>query len=385
MTAPYDPEDREKVVAKLPAALRQELKVRAAQLGIDIKDAVTEGVHAWREDASAAMQVDTSGGASFATYLPTGLYAAFKDDCKARDIAYNQGIAQSIRLWLDTHPLTGRRRPEAEGARRIVVCNQKGGVGKSAISNGLSQALAETGARVAVIDFDPQGHLTRHLGQEMLAIKDPSLAKHMLGEADGRIRDLLVPIEHGALAGRLFLMPSCKDAFLLDAKLATTRHVRTKETALEKALEELEKEFDYVVVDCPPSLGYTMDTALYYARTRDGESPRSSGVVIPVQAEDTSADAYDMLSEQIEDLVDDLDIEIAQLGFVVNLYDGRKGFVVTSSLDSWKSFGDPPVITVIGDLKEQREAVRLKLPLLHYAPDCEQAESMREIARKVTS
>ncbi|MEU9037433.1 ParA family protein [Streptomyces sp. NPDC048352] len=386
MTAPYDPEVREKVVAKLPASLRQELKVRAAQLGVDIQDAVTEGIHAWRADASAATPVDTSGASSFSTYLPTGLYGEFKDDCRTREIPYNQGVAQSIRLWLDTHPSpTGRRRPSHEGARRIVVCNQKGGVGKSAISNGLSQALAETGARVCVIDFDPQGHLTRHLGADMLGIKQPSLAKHMLGEIEGRIRDLLVPIEHGVFAGRLFLLPSCKDAFLLDARLATTRHVRTKETALEKALEELEKEFDYIVVDCPPSLGYTMDTALYYARTREGEAPKTSGLIVPVQAEDTSADAYDMLSEQLEDLIDDLDIDIAQLGFVVNLYDSRKGYVVTSSLNSWKEFGDPPVITVIADLKEQREAVRVKLPLLHYAPDCEQSEAMREIARRIAA
>ena len=385
MTAPYDPEDREKVVAKLPSPLRQELKVRAAQWGIDIKDAVTEGVEAWRQDPSAAVPVDTSGASSFSTYLPTGLYAAFKEDCKAREIAYNQGIAQSIRLWIDTHPVTGRRRPEVEVARRIIMGNQKGGVGKSAISNGVAQALAETGARVCVIDFDPQGHLTKHLGQEMIGIDNPSLAKHMLGEVGGRVRDLLVPIEYGAFAGRLFLLPACKDAFLLDAKLATTRHVRTRETALEKALEEVEKEFDYIVVDCPPSLGYTMDNALYYARTREGEPRQASGVIIPVQAEDTSADAYDMLNDQIEDLVDDLDIEVAQLGFVVNLYDSRKGFVVTSSLESWKAFGDPPVITVIGDLKEQREAVRLKQPLLHYAPECEQAESMREIARRVAA
>ncbi len=106
---------------------------------------------------------------------------------------------------------------------------------------------------------------------------------------------------------------------------------------------------------------------------------------MPVQSEDTSADAYDMLIEQIEDLVDDLDIEVTQLGFVVNLYDSRKGYVVTSSLESWKSFEDPPVLTVIPDLKEQREAVRLKESLLHYSPDCEQSECMREIARKVAA
>ncbi|MFD6113825.1 ParA family protein [Streptomyces yangpuensis] len=382
MTAPYDPSDREKVVVKLPPALRHELKVRAAQLSVDIQDAVTDGVHAWRSDPSAAKSVDTSGGSSFATYLPSGLYGDFKKDCKAQGVAYNQGVAQSIRLWLDTHTMPALVRPDH--VRRFVVCNQKGGVGKSAVSAGLAEALAEAGARVCVIDFDPQGHLTLHLGHKHLAIKEPSLAKHMLGEADGPIRDLLIPIEHDEFHGRLFLLPACKDAFLLDAKLATTRHVRVKETALEKAIEELEKDFDYIVVDCPPSLGYTMDTALYFARNRDGEDPQASGLLVVVQAEDTSADAYDMLHEQIEDIEGDLDVAITQLGFVVNLYDARKGWIATSSLDGWEQFGDPPVLAVIPDLKEQREAVRLKRPLLEYAPDCDQAIAMRDLKKALT-
>jgi chromosome partitioning protein len=73
-------------------------------LGVDIKDAVTEGVEAWRTDDSSHAQVDTSGGASFATYLPTGLYGQFKKVCKERETAFNQGLAQAIRLWLDSHP-----------------------------------------------------------------------------------------------------------------------------------------------------------------------------------------------------------------------------------------------------------------------------------------
>ncbi|MFD8440549.1 ParA family protein [Streptomyces microflavus] len=382
MTAPYNPDDREKVVAKLPAPLRQELKVRAAELGVDIKDAVTEGVHAWRSDDTPRPQVDTSGGSSFATYLPTGLYGEFKNVCKTRGIPFNQGIAQSIRLWLDSHP-SPRRVPRTTGARRLVFGNQKGGVGKTATSAGVAEALAEIGQRVLLVDFDPQCHLTKQLGYEMLAIDDPSLAKHMLGEGKRALRELLVPIEEGVFGGRLFLLPGCKDAFLLDAKLATTRHVRIKEIALEKALEPLESEFDFIVIDCPPSLGYSMDTALYYARTRDGEEPRASGVVIPVLAEDSSADAYDMLFDQIEDLTSDLAIEISKLGFIVNMYDSRKGYIATSSLDSWKAIGDPQVLGIVPERKEQREASRLKQPLLASAPDCEQSEVMRTIALAV--
>ncbi|MEU2855646.1 ParA family protein [Streptomyces syringium] len=383
MTAPYKPEDREKVVSKLPSALRRELKVRAAQLGIDIQDAVTEGLSAWRTTQDLP-QVDTSGGGPFSTYLPVGMQGTIKADCKARAVSFAQGLAQAVQLWLDSHPAT-RRSPRPTGARRLIFGNQKGGVGKTATASGVAQALAEMGNRVCLVDFDPQGHLTKQLGFIHLPIDEPSLAKHMLGEARGEIRDLLIPIEDGCFGGRLFLLPGCKDAFLLDAKLATSRHVRVKETALEKALEPIEQMFDFIVIDCPPSLGYTMDTALYYARTRDDEDEGTSGIFIPVLAEDSSADAFDMLDEQIQDLSDDMDITIISLGFVVNMYDSRRGYIATSSLDQWKQIGDPPVVVVIPDQSEQRKAVRLKQPLLVYAPESEQADAMRTIALRVAA
>ncbi|MBW1603541.1 ParA family protein [Streptomyces sp. JJ66] len=384
MTAPYGPGEREKVVSKLPPMLRQELKVRAAQLSVDIKDAVTEGIQAWRSTTEPLATVDTSGGTPFSTYIPTGLNADFKADCASHGLSYTQGIAQAIRLWLDTHPYsTNRRQKRPTGARRIIMGNQKGGVGKSTTAAGVAEALAEMGYRVCVVDFDAQCHLTQQLGLKMIGIDEPSVAKHMLGEAKGELADLLVPIEAETFGGRLFVLPGCKDAFLLDAKLATTRHVRVKETALEKALEPIEQDFDYIIIDCPPSLGYTMDTAIYYARTRDGEEEGTSGIFIPVQAEDSSADAFDMLYDQIQDLSNDLDLDIALLGFIVTLYDARRGYVATSSLDNWKQVGDPPVIAVIPQMKDQLEAVRLKQPLLSYAPTCDQASAMRTIARSV--
>ncbi|MFJ4858662.1 ParA family protein [Streptomyces sp. NPDC088730] len=381
MTAPYDPDDREKVVAKLPAALRRELKVRAAELSEDIQDAVTAGVSAWIElDSHPA--VDTSGGASFSTYLPTGLYGRLKAASAARKHSYNQGVAQSIRHWLDSHPSPRPAAPRTTGARRIVFGNQKGGVGKTSVSAGVAQALAEMGQRTLLVDFDPQGHLTRQLGYEMLEVEAASLAKHMLAETGGLVRDLFVPIEGGDFEGRLWLLPSCKDAFLLDAKLATTRAVRIKETALERVLNEVEQDFDFIIIDCPPSLGYTMDTALYYGRTRKDEEEGQSGLVVPVQAEDSSGDAYDMLADQVDDLCEDLKVDIATVGFVVNLYDARNGYIATSSLESWQNM-DEPVLGVVPELKEQREAVRHKKPLLAYEPDCEQAQVLRSIAKRI--
>lgn len=383
MTAPHSPKEREKVVSKLPASLRQELKIRAAQLSMDIKDAVTEGVQTWRQHTGELPLVDTSGGSPFSTYLPIGLPAGLKADCEAKGISYAQGIAQAIRLWLDANKLTLRKSTTAT-CRRLAFANQKGGVGKTSTSAGVAQGLAEAGFTVCLIDYDPQCHLTRGLGQEYIPSGSPSLASHMVGEARGHnLADLLIPIEPEYFGDRLQLLPGCKDGFLLDAKLVTSNYARVKETALSKALAPLEERFDFIIIDCPPSLGYAMDNALYYVQRRDEELEGASGAYIPVLAEDSSADAYDMLTEQIDDLADDLGVTIDQLGFVVNLYDPRKGYIVTSSLEAWKAIEKPPVVAVLNDLSEQRKAVRLRRALLAYEPTSELAASMRALVRHI--
>jgi len=383
MASPYPDGEREKVASKLPGTLRQQLKVRAAELGLDIQDAVTDGITAWRALESSLPAVDTSGAESFSTWLPTGLYDAFKTDCAARGVSYTQGLAQSVRRWLDVHPSPAHR-PVTGIPQRKIVCNQKGGVGKTAISAGIAQAYAEAGNRVLLVDYDPQGHLSEQLGVEQIAPGHDSLVAHMCGEGKGDLRDLIVAIEDPRFEKRLHLLPACFDGFLLDAKIATNSRIRHRETALERALEPLEQEFDVVVVDCPPSLGMAMDAAIYYGRRRKDEAAQISGVIIPVLAEDSSATAYAMLADQIESLRDDLRLDIGYLGLVVNLYDGRRGYVATSSLAQWKELGEPKVLAVIGDLKEQREAVRVQQPLLSYAPHSDQAEAMRQIARSTS-
>lgn len=276
--------------------------------------------------------------------------------------------------------------------RRKIVANQKGGVGKTALSSGIAQAFAEgdeykalslkgLGRRTLVVDFDPQGHLTKQLGLEPLPMDRDTLVKHMTGEAQGDIRELIVPIIDERFGKRLYLLPASADAFLLDVKLSTTR---ARESSLERALEPLEENIDEIVIDCPPSLGLTMDCAIYYGRRRDGEEQGKSGVLIPVEAEDSSADAFTLLTNQIEDLGEDMRIPIEYLGLVVNKYDSRRGYIATSSLEQWQNIGDPRVIGVVPDRKEQREAVRAKEGLLTYASTSSQAEIMREIAGAVS-
>lgn len=383
MALPYPDGDREKVASKLPSALQQQLKIRCAELGLDIQDAVTTAISDWRTISRPAPDIDTAGAKSFSTWLPTGLYDQFKETCTERAVSYTQGLAQSVRVWLDANP-SPRSDARGDDPVRIVVCNQKGGVGKTAVSAGVAQAYAEEGKRVLLIDYDPQGHLSEQLGVPQIEPDHDSLVAHMRGESDGDLRELITVIKDERFEKRLHLLPSCFDGFLLDSSLgilSAQKRGFQKESSLEMALRPVESEYDVIIVDCPPSLGIAMDAGLYYGRRRRGEAVGKSGVLIPVLAEDSSATAYTMLSQQIDDLCDDLRMEIDYLGLVVNLYDSRRGYVATSSLDQWKNIGDPPVLAIISDLKEQREAVRMRMPLLSYAPHCDQAEAMRQIAR----
>lgn len=378
--------DRKKVVSKLPGALRTELKVRAAELTIDIQDAVAQALTDWATVDGPLPPVDTAKADSFATWLPEELYNGFKQDCARLGIPYVQGLSQAVRLWLETHP-SPRRRPVTGIPHRKIVCNQKGGVGKTTVSAGIAQALAEDtdlgglGMRVLLVDYDPQGHLTKQLGLPQLPHDGESLAKFMSGQARGDIRDLVVTVEESRFGKRLDVLPACADAFLLDVMIVQARN---RQATLERALEPLEPHYDAVIIDCPPSLGMAMDAAIYYGRRRDGEAAGVSGAVITVLAEDSSADAYTMLIEQIESGNTDWRVEVDYLGLVVNAYDSRDGYVVTSALQAWRQLGDPPVIGVIPRLKEQREAARARRPLLAYAPHSEQADIMRNIARKIS-
>ena len=378
MTTPQSGTKPSKVVPALPPPLRQELRLRAAALGVDRHHAVAQALAAWRTVTDPLPAEDTGGAVSCTVLLPPGAYADFRNDCAERGVSATQGFAQAVRLWLREHADTGH---SPAPARRFVVCNQKGGVGKTATGSGLAQALAERGQRVLLVDYDPQGHLSDQLGVPLIADGEESLARQMCGESRSPVDALVVPIGEPYFGDRLWLLPACLDAFLLDVRLS---QVRARELALERALGPLECGFDAVVVDCPPSLGLSVDAALYYARNREGEPPGSSGVIVPVQAEDASATAYRMLADQIDDLAEDMNVQISTLGLVVNLYDARRGFIATSSLEKWKALGDPAVLAVVPDRKEQREAVRMHRPLLAYSPECEQAFALRELARSLS-
>ncbi|MFJ8546345.1 ParA family protein [Streptomyces sp. NPDC093586] len=380
MSIPSPRGEREKLITALTPQLRRHLKIRAFEHGMDIQDATEHAIKAWYT-ADQVPDVDTTGAKTWGTFLPAGEPEAFKNACNERGVTYVQGLAQALTLWLEAHPSPASPLTE-QPVIRVIVANQKGGVGKTFISSGIAQALAEAGHRVLIVDYDPQGHLTAELGFEDLMYEDDveTLLMHMDGTAKGDVHDLLVALDQERFGERLHLLPASDDAFLRDVALSK---VSFSEAALERALEPLEDDYDIIIIDGPPSLGLNMDTALYYVRRRDGELSDRSGVITPVWANKASHRAFRLLRAQMEDLCRKGRITIDYLGLVINAYDSRRGKLVKENRDQWERSSSPAVLAVIGDLKEGREAADGEIPLLEYAPDSEHAQAMRDLAKEL--
>jgi chromosome partitioning protein len=376
------PVEREKLITAMAPELRRQLKIRASERDLALQEAAELAIGDWlATPGHRPVEIKPDVHRPWGTYLPVGMPAAFKDACNTRGVTYIQGLAQAVSCWIAG--LTPAMAAMGQPVLRVVVCNQKGGVGKTFLSGGLAQGLAEMGLRVLLVDYDPQGHLTQGMGLELIDEDDISLLDHMTGQAKGHdLRELLVTLPQPRFGGRLDVLPACIDAYLADALLG---QVRVSHTSVERALAPIEVDYDAVVFDGPPSLGMALDAALYYCRRREVERAQRSGVLIPVNADIYSYNAYKMLRRQIDDLAVDADADIDYLGLVLNEYDSRQGQVVQRSHNSWLEFVDPGVLVVIKALKEPKEAAAAKTPLLEYAPSSEHATVMRELAKEVAA
>lgn len=315
-------------------------------------------------------------------FLPAGSPARFTQECEYRGITKVQGMAQAITLWLDMHPSPSQRLV-SQPVKRILVGNQKGGVGKTFVAAGLAQAMAEAGQRVLLVDYDPQGHLTSRLQIPGLPEGADSLLKHMLGEADRHLARSLVALPQERFGGRLHILPASKDAFLMDAKLALLQVGR--DTCLARALAPIEDGYDVIVLDGPPNLGLAIDLAINYVQRRPGELIDHSGILIPVWSDRSSFDAYEMLNEQIDTHCRMTGAVVDQLGFVINAYDSRKGVGTRGFYDGWNQLTTPGVLATLKDAVEGRESSDYQIPLLEHAPDSGQAQVMRGLAKELAA
>ena len=185
--------------------------------------------------------------------------------------------------------------------RIIAVANQKGGVAKTTTVHAIASALVERGRSVLTVDLDPQASLTYAMGIEGDDL-DTTLHDVMMGRAS--VDDVLWE-SHG-----IDLVPSSIDLAGAEVHLIT----RTgREYVLDRALRPVEERYDYVIIDCPPSLGILTVNALTAARE----------VLVPLQAELLTQRGLDALLETVSDVRLYTNPDLTVLGVVVTMYDAR--------------------------------------------------------------
>lgn len=188
-------------------------------------------------------------------------------------------------------------------AQVAAICNQKGGVGKTTLTINLGAALSQMGAKVLLVDLDPQGHLTEGIGLSDEYLQSPAtLYNALVGKKPTDPTSLVRKSPHEAL----WVIPASYELMLAEQALYMARN---REHKLRSLLTNLEDDFDWILIDCPPVLGNLTDNALNAARR----------VIVPIQAEATSVRAVELLFDQIESIERGLSIQIDVLAVVPNL------------------------------------------------------------------
>jgi chromosome partitioning protein len=242
-------------------------------------------------------------------------------------------------------------------ARTIAFANQKGGVAKTTTTLSVGVALAEQGVRVLAVDLDPQGALTYALGI------DPDTV-------DETINDVLVrrlPVEKVIVSREIDVVPANIDLAGAEAVLLAKTG---REYALERSLREVDGSYDYILIDCPPSLGILTINGLTAAQE----------VLIPLQCEALSHRGVGQLLETLGDIRHFTNPELSVLGIIPTMFDGRSLHAQKVLADVGQRYDvrvlEPPIRKSI----KFAEASQAGRSILSYAPSHPGADAYRQIA-----
>jgi chromosome partitioning protein len=249
-------------------------------------------------------------------------------------------------------------------ARVIAMCNQKGGVGKTTSTINLGAALAEYGRKVLLVDFDPQGSLSVGLGLNPHEM-DLSIYNLLL-EPGVRIEDVVVPT---GVEG-MDLLPSNIDLSAAEVQLV---HEVAREQTLQRVLAPAVDDYDFVIIDCQPSLGLLTINAL----------TASDGVIVPLECEYFALRGVALLKTTIDKVQQRLNPKLKIDGVLGTMYDGRTLHgreVMERLVQAW---GDTVFHTVIRRTVKFSDSTVAGEPITSYAGSSAGAEAYRQLAREV--
>ena len=249
-------------------------------------------------------------------------------------------------------------------AKIISMCNQKGGVGKTTTTINLGACLAEAGRKVLLVDLDPQGALSAGLG-----------IRH--DELDITVYDLLIDnrtsihsaIHHTGVPD-MDVVPANID--LSAAEIQLVNEVGREQT-LARALRPVMKEYDFIILDCQPSLGLLTVNALAC----------SHGVIIPMECEYFSLRGLALLTDTVEKVSDRLNFDLEILGILVTMFDRRTSHAREVMSRVVEVFGDRVFDSVITRTVRFPETSVAGEPIISWAPNSQGAQQYRNLALEV--
>ena len=245
----------------------------------------------------------------------------------------------------------------------VAVANQKGGVGKTTTTVNLGACLAEMGKRVLLMDLDPQGHVSSGLGVEKSTINS---CMYDVVINNVPLRDIILPTAFK----NLWLAPSTID--LAGAELELVPAI-SRETRLREALAGYRGQYDFLFIDCPPSLGLLTVNALTAADT----------LLVPIQCEYYALEGLSQLMNTIHLVRTHLNPDLQLEGVLLTMYDSRTNLSAQVEAEVKKYFRDKVYRTIIPRNVRLSEAPSHGLPIIAYDPKSKGAEVYSELAKEV--
>ena len=250
--------------------------------------------------------------------------------------------------------------------RIIAIANQKGGVGKTTTTINLSAALAEKGKKILVVDTDPQGNTTSGFGLDRDQIEN-TVYQLMIGEC--KVEDAIIKNVLEDIPG-LDILPANVDLAAVEIELMD---VEDKEFILRKALSEIKDKYDFIVIDCPPSLSMLTVNSMTSAST----------VLVPIQCEYYALEGLSQLIRTVNLVKDRLNPELDMEGVVFTMFDSRTNLSLQVVENVKENIEEHVYKTIIPRNIRLAEAPSYGLPITLYEPKSAGAEAYRLLAQEI--